>query len=191
VNASWAHRRAEADVVRLRDAVIDAHAEAHEGKARKASAERDEAERTTLRDASERLEGAVRAVAKAEAEHGLFAVEHCAALLEELTPGAVAVARAVDEALQELVRSHAELTAFEADVAALLRNAGRDARDLPRFPEQLARLMRDARRAAGVDVPPPVPGGQAVVPITPPAEAPANLPTPDRAHRPSRRTEAA
>ena len=72
-------------------------------------------------------------------------------------------------------------------MAALLREAGRDLSALPRFPEQLANLAREARRAAGVSVPPPIPGGAAMAPKRPPAEAPASLPKPDGARKSSRR----
>jgi hypothetical protein len=42
-------------------------------------------------------------------------------------------------------------------VAGLLRTAGRDTGALPVFPERLAGLVRDARRAGGSDVPAPLP----------------------------------
>jgi hypothetical protein len=63
-----AHRRAEADGARLRDAVVDAHADGDEARAAKASQERDKAESGTLRDAEERLEGARRALQRADVE---------------------------------------------------------------------------------------------------------------------------
>ncbi len=52
-------------------------------------------------------------------------------------------------------------------MAALLRVAGRDPSVLPRFPELLANLSRDARRAGGVGVPAPLPGQAAFVTIAP------------------------
>jgi hypothetical protein len=36
---------------------------------------------------------------------------------------------------------------------------------LPPFPERLATLVRDARRAGGVDVPAPIPGGNMTTPV--------------------------
>jgi hypothetical protein len=142
-----AHRRAEADVARLRDAVIDAHSDGDEQRAAKASRERDKAEQVTLRDAEERLEGAKRAVAKAEAERGLYAAENVDGLIAERQPDARAAAQAVEDAVEELGRAHAVWSGVESDVAALLRVAGRNPGALPRFPELLANLVRDARRA--------------------------------------------
>jgi hypothetical protein len=55
----------------------------------------------------------------------------------------------------------------ESEAAALLRLAGRDTRDLPRFPELLANLVRDARRAGGVGVPTPLPGQSTYVTVAP------------------------
>src|SRR5215211_1009763 len=153
-----AHRRAEADLVRLRDAVIDAHAENNETKARKASTERDKAEGTTLRDAAERLEGANRAVAKAEADRGLFARENADALVRERLGDAIAVARAVEDAVEQLGQPHSQWQAVASDVMGLLRLAGQNT-SLPAFPERLVALVRDARRSDGVVVPPPLPGG--------------------------------
>jgi hypothetical protein len=158
-----AHRRADGDVARLRDAVIDAHADGDEARARKAGTERDKAERTTLRDAAERLEGARRAVVKAEADLGLFAREHADALLAEQRPAAVAAAQGVEDAVEQLGEAHARWQAVAADVVGLLRLAGRNT-SLPAFPERLADLVRDARRSDGVLVPPPVPHRHAATP---------------------------
>ncbi len=157
-----AHSRAQGDVLRLRDAVIDALAADDEARARKASAARDKAEQATLRDAAERLEGATRRVAKAEAELGLFAREHADALVAERAPDARTAAEAVEAAVEQLGQAHAQWQGVASEVAGLLRLAGRDT-SLPAFPEQLATLVRDARRSDGVTVPPPLPGGHAHV----------------------------
>jgi len=162
--AELAHRRAEADALRLRDAVIEAHADGDDARARKASAARDKAEQGTLRDAAERLEGATRAVTKAEAELGLFAREHADALVAERAPDARAAADAVEAAVEQLGRAHAAWQGVASEVAGLLRLAGRDT-SLPAFPEQLATLVRDARRADGVTVPPPVPSAARAVTV--------------------------
>jgi hypothetical protein len=150
-----AHGRAEADVARLRDAVIDAHADGDDARAAKASRERATLERDGLPDAVERLEGARRALQRAEVEVGTFAMEHLDGLLSELRPDAVRVAEAVETAVEQLERAHAEWNAVDQRAAGLLRLAGRKTGTLTRFPAQLEALVRDARRAAGTPVPPP------------------------------------
>ena len=45
----------------------------------------------------------------------------------------------------------------------MLRLAGEDTRDMPRFPEEVHRLDRDAKRLGGAKVPLPVPGGAGTV----------------------------
>jgi hypothetical protein len=85
------------------------------------------------------------------------------ALIAEREPDARAAAAAVEQAVEQLGRAYAQWSGVESDVAALLRLAGRNAGTLPRFPELLANLVRDARRAGGVDVPLPLPGQRAFV----------------------------
>jgi len=168
-----AHRGVVAEIARLTDAVTDAYAEGDEARAAKASKERAKLEQGSLREAEERLEGAHLAAAKAEAARGLFAAEHVDGLLAERLPDAVGAAAGAEQALEDLSRAHARWNGVEAEAAALLRLAGRDTRDLPRFPGRLATLVRDARHAGDVSVPPPTPGGLAMVPV--PREAlPAN-----------------
>ena len=169
-DAEIAQRRAEADVARLRDAVIDAHADGDEQRAAKASRERAELEQSALREAQERLEGARRAVQRADVERSTFAVQSIDALIAEREPDARAAARAVEEAVERLGQARAAWNAVEADVAALLRLAGKNTGELPRFPEALATLVRDARRAGGVDVPAPLPRA---LPDTVASKAPA------------------
>jgi hypothetical protein len=178
-----AFRRAEGDVARLRDATIDAFADGDERRAAKASKERDAAEGTTLRNCAERLEGAKRAVAKAEAALGLFARENVDGLLQERRAEGLAAAQAVEDAVEQLAQAHALWNTVYGDVAALLRSAGRDSRDVPKFPERLAELVRAARRADSVQVAPPLPGGHLLIPPTRPAEMPAS---PDPATHSSR-----
>jgi hypothetical protein len=155
-----AHRRAEADVTRLRDAVVEAYAAGGDARAAKANAERDNAEGTTLRDAAERLEGANRAVANAVAERGLFARENVDGLVRERVPDAVAVAQAVEQFLQ----AHGQWQAVATEIAGLLRLAVEDT-SLPPLSPRVEALVRDARRAADAQVPPPLPGGTAGLPV--------------------------
>jgi len=162
-----AHRRVAAEIKQLTDAVTDAYADDDEDRAAKASKQRAALEQGSLREAEERLEGAKRAVANAEAERGLFAAENVDGLIAERQPDARAAAQAVEEAVEQLGRAHAAWTGVESDVAALLRVAGRNLGTLPRFPELLANLVRDARRAGGVGVPVPLPGERAYATIAP------------------------
>jgi hypothetical protein len=104
-DAEIAQRRVEADVARLRDAVIDAHADGDEARAAKARSERATLERDGLPEAVERFEGARLALQRAEIEVGAFAVEHLDGLLSELRPDAVRVAEAVEEAVEQLSRA--------------------------------------------------------------------------------------
>ena len=48
---------------------------------------------------------------------------------------------------------------MEQEITALLRLAGQSTAEVPRFPQQLEMLVRDAKRAADVRVLAPVPGG--------------------------------
>jgi hypothetical protein len=159
-----AHRSVVAEIAQLTDAVAESYADGDEGRAAKASKQRAALESGSLREAEERLEGARRTVSRAEAERGVFAAENIDGLLRERNGDAAAVARAAEQAIVQLSDAHAAWNAVEAEIAGLLRLAGRDTRDLPKFPVQLATLVSDARRADGVQVPPPVPGGHAIVP---------------------------
>jgi hypothetical protein len=75
-------------------------------------------------------------------------------------PEAVAAARAVEQ----FGHAYGQWQAVAAEIVGLLRLAGGDT-SLPAFPERLASLVRDARRADGVQVPPPIPGGTAALPL--------------------------
>jgi hypothetical protein len=155
------HRRVEAEIARLTDAVADAYAANDEAKAAKASKQRAALEQGSLREAEERLEGARRAAQRADVERATFAAENIDGLLAERQVDALAVARAVEDAVEDLGHAHARWNGVESEVSGLLRLAGRDTRDVPAFPEPLAALVRDARRSGGVEVPPPFPGGHA------------------------------
>lgn len=168
-----AFRDVTANVAHLRDAILDAHADGDEQRAAKASKERAKLEGGALRDAEERLEGAKRAVSRAEAERGVFAAENIDGLLIERGSDAMAVAKAAEGALERLGEAHAAWGAMEQEIGGLLRLAGRDTRDLARFPEPLANLVRDARRIGGVRVPAPLPLGHVPVVAAKPAPEPA------------------
>lgn len=152
------HRRVEAEIAQLTDAVTDSYADGDEARAAKASKQRASLEQGSLREAEERLEGARRAAQRADVERATFAAGNIEGLLGEREADALAAARAVEGAVEELGRAHARWNGVESEIAALLRLAGRDMRDMPRFPAQLETLARDARRAGGVDVPLPLPG---------------------------------
>jgi len=152
-----AHRKVAADVARLTDAVLEAHAVGDDGRAAKASKQRAALESTTLRDAAERLEGAKLAVTRAEADRGLFARENIDRLLAEWAPESSAVAQAVEDAVEQLGQARDRWVAVEAEVLGLLRLAGRDTGATSRFPERLATLIRDAKREGGAGVPAPGP----------------------------------
>lgn len=158
------HRRVDAEIAQLTDAIADAYADNDEARAAKASKQRASLEDGSLREAEERLEGARRAVQRADVERATFAAENIDGLLAERQGDALAVARAVENAVEDLGQAHAAWNGVESDVAGLLRLAGRDTRDVPTFPDPLANLVRDARRAGGVGVPAPLP--QALQPVT-------------------------
>ena len=102
-----AHRKVVAEIAQLTDAVTDAYADGDEPRAAKASKQRAALEQGSLREAEERLEGAKRAVAKAEAERGLLAAENVDGLIAERQPDARAAAQAVEDAVEQLGRAHA------------------------------------------------------------------------------------
>jgi hypothetical protein len=155
------HRRVAGEIAQLTDAVADAFADDDEARAAKASKQRASLEQGGLREAEERLEGARRAARRADVERAAFAAENIDGLIAERRGDALAVARAVEDAVAELGQAHARWNGVESEVAALLRLAGRDTRDVPTFPERLATLVRDARRADGLQVPAPLPGQRA------------------------------
>ena len=186
-----AHRRVVNEIARFGDVIADAYAIDDETRAAKASKERASLERVALREAEERLEGARRAVQRAEAERGVFAAENVKGLVAERRPDAHAVARAAEEAVKQLGRAHAEWNRVYSEVGALLRLAGADTATMPSFPQRLEQLARDARRADGIHVPPPIPGGQSMVPATPPPVIPASLPPLDPDQKPPTTREAA
>ena len=158
------HRRVAAEIAQLTDAVANAFADNDEARAAEASKQRASLEQGGLREAEERLEGARRAAQHADVERATFAAENIDGLIAERQSDAEAVARAVDDAVGQLGRAHADWQAVGGEVATLLRLAGRDT-SLPAFPPRLADLVRDSRRAQAV-VPPPVPGGLEIVTST-------------------------
>jgi hypothetical protein len=95
------------------------------------------------------------------------ALSRCRGLIAELAPPARAAARGVEEAVEQLGKAHAAWHAAEAECIGLLRLAGRDSRDMPAFPERLADLVRDARRAGRVGVPAPLPQTVATMAVAP------------------------
>jgi hypothetical protein len=66
----------------------------------------------------------------------------------------------VERAVEQLGEAHSRWNSVEAEIASLLRLSGNDTGTLPRFPQRLADLVRDARRA-DVSVPAPLPRGLA------------------------------
>ncbi len=152
------HRRVVGELAKLTDAIADFYAQVDEPAAAKASAARAKLEAGAVRECEERLEGARRAVQRAEVERATFTAESISGLLGERSAEASAAAGAVEDAVLRLAQAQKEWTAVESEVGALCRLAGRDTRNMPRMPVQVAELVRDARRAAGVRVPAPLPG---------------------------------
>jgi hypothetical protein len=72
--------------------------------------------------------------------------------------GCEAAVAAVKDAVGQLVAAKARWDAIAAEMAKLLRLAGRSTQHIPTFPSELAELVRDARRADQGDVPLPIPG---------------------------------
>ena len=162
--AELGHREITAKVEQTTEAIKDAYAAGDEAKAAKLGRERAKLAGDTT--PGERLEGAQRAVAKAEASRGLYASENADGLIAELEPDARAAAQAVEDAVEQLGAAHAAWSGVQSDVAALLRLAGRSTA-LPAFPPALLDLTRDARRAGGVGVPLPLPGQRAFATVAP------------------------
>jgi hypothetical protein len=70
---------------------------------------------------------------------------------------ALAAVEEVEAAVQRLAEAHGRWHAVAGEVSGLLRLAGRDSRDMPTFRAELEELVRDARQAGAVAVPPPLP----------------------------------
>jgi len=189
--AETAHQRALAEIARFKDVAIEAYSVGDEPRAAKASKERARLEGSALRDASERVQGAQLAATTAEDERGRYAAERADELLHELEPDARAAAQAVEDAVEALTRAHSRWNEAQATVANLLRSAGRDTGTLPEFPGALATLVRDARRAGDLRVPPPLPGGRSMIPSKRPAAIPASLPKLDPEQKPTTTRQAA
>jgi hypothetical protein len=156
------HRQVRAQLAESTEAITEAYADGDEAKASKLSAARARLETGSVRDADEKLAGAQRAVVRAEADRTTFAVENVDGLLAERASDADAVAKAVEDAVAELGQAHARWNATATDTSSLLRLAGRNTGTVPRFPDALEAIVRDARRAGGVDVPLPLPRAQEV-----------------------------
>jgi hypothetical protein len=150
------HANTEAEVARLGNARVEAFAERNDALADTLAGERTKTE-ASVAELAERLKGAHRAVQRAKAEQCEFAAHHLAELIRERMPDAEAAAEAVTNALDALAAAYQTWTAIEADSMALLRLAGQRTTSQPRFPETLRELIRDARRAGGVNVPLPLP----------------------------------
>jgi hypothetical protein len=71
---------------------------------------------------------------------------------------------AVQDGLEQFINAVAAWNASQAATAALLRRAGRDAKDLPILPAATEQLARDARRA-DVQVPAPLPGARSFMAV--------------------------
>lgn len=150
------HEAAQAEVARISEARLEAFAAQDEKAAKALAAERADAEQRVA-EFAERAEGAHRATARADVELGAFAASNLPALLREREPDAQAAVKAVSDALEALDRANGAWHAVESESMRLLRLAGRDTRDQPRFPERLADVVRDARRAGDIVVPLPLP----------------------------------
>ena len=188
--AELALSRITGETKRLSDAITDAYADGDERRAAAASKERAALD-ANLREHEERLEGARRAGTKAEAERAAFATLNVDGLIAEREPDARAVAALCEDVVEQLAQAQARWNAVEAEVAGLLRLAGRDAGTLPTFPAALATLVRDARRAGDLRVPPPLPGGQSMVPVRSEPVIPASLPQLDPQQKPPKARKAA
>jgi len=156
-DAELEHGQVVAKITAARDAIVEAHAVGDAATAARLSKDRARLEGATLRGAEERLEGARVALSRAEVEVSTFAASNLQGLLAERQPDAQAAVEAVEAAVEALGQAQAGWNAAEADTAALLRLAGADTGSLPKFPERLATLVRDARRAGQVGVPAPLP----------------------------------
>jgi hypothetical protein len=150
-----AEQSIRAEVATLSEAVIEAHAVGDNALGVKLSKQRARAEGAGLRDASERLEGAKRAVDRAEVERATFCAENVDRLLREKKPDADAAAQAVQDAVAALAAAQKQWDSAQSGLAAILRLAGRSTEGLPVFPTALVDLTRHARRAGQVDVPSP------------------------------------
>lgn len=128
--AEIAHRRVEGEIARLRDAAAEAYSVGDEPRAQKASRERAELEGSGLREAEERLDGARRAVQRADVERSTFAMENLEALIAERHADATAAAAAVEDAAG---RGACGVGSVHNEIAALHRLAGSDTRGMPRF----------------------------------------------------------
>lgn len=149
-------RAAAAEVERATDSVVEAYADGQDAKAEKLAAARGQAEREVVRLREEKLAGVQRAATRAEVDRQRFVTENCDGLLAEVRRDAEAVTAAVDEAITAIGTARQAWGTIEAEVMALLRAAGRETGSLPRFPQPLEDLVRQAARV-GVEVPLPLP----------------------------------
>jgi hypothetical protein len=147
--------RVVAKVAEIGEAIVESHAEGDDARAAKLSKERARLEVSDVRETGERLEGAQRAVQRAEVERSTFAAENTDGLLAERRPDAKEAAEAVRSAVAALAEAQKHWDAVQSDTAMVLRLAGRSTEGLPAFPAALQELTRNARRAGQVDVPTP------------------------------------
>jgi hypothetical protein len=155
------HQAAQAEVERIGEARVEAFAAGDEPLADDLQAERVSAEQA-VRDFAERVAGAERAVQHAEAEHARFARANLGGLLAERTEDARKVAADVEAAVQALQAAHRNWNAMDTEVGALFGLAEVRTHRAT-FPQALENLVRDARRASGVSVPPPLPDAPRVL----------------------------
>jgi len=144
-------------LAQVTEEITEAYAVGDDDQAEKLSRARTKLETGSVRDADEKLAGAQRALARAQADRTTFITDNVDGMIEERTPDALAVAKAAEDAAVEIARVQARWQGEHAEVSELLRTAGRSTSDLPLFPEALASIVRDARRAGGTHVPPPLP----------------------------------
>jgi formate dehydrogenase maturation protein FdhE len=150
-----AQQRITDEAAALAEEIIECHATGDDVRATKLGKTRARLEGVAIREAGERLEGAKRAIDRAEVERSAFCMEHADELLAERRPDAEAAAAAVRDAVEALAAAQKMWDSAQSDLAAISRLAGPSTESLPRFPEALADLTRHARRAGQVDVPTP------------------------------------
>jgi hypothetical protein len=150
------HEAATAALARIGEERVEAFSVGDDEHARQLAADRAQAE-AHVAELAERAEGACRAQQRAKTEQAEYATHHLPDLLRERRPDGEAAAQAVMEALSALQSAYKQWQAVEADSMALMRLSGADTRSQPRFPPALEGLLRDLKRAGGVEVPVPVP----------------------------------
>ena len=147
-----AQQRIVDEVAQLSEQIVELHTSGDDDGAVRLGKRRARLEGAGLREAGERLEGAKRAVDRAEVERATFCSANADALLLERKPDAEAAAQAVQDAVEALAQAQKQWDSAQSDLATILRLTGRSSEGLPAFPPALA-SSRHARRAGQVDVP--------------------------------------